>query len=300
MKSPEATTEPIPPESVPLARTLPEEPGPNEPRPAGPRVPAVPAVSLRALVWPGPLVGLRSITFGVVTGALAFASTCAGLFLRGPTRKRLERWTTQRTMRMGARLFGLEIVSVGSPPSTSERPWLVVANHRSGLDTLVVRQFLHGRSLAKSRVATWPVLGAIVRSHGTVFVDRSGAGSRVAAIRGIRTALAEGDNVIVFPEGMTAAGDDVHPFFRGAFAAARGYPVLCVGIAMPTGTEYIREEPMPMHLWKLLWRTRLRVGVAVGEVYQGPDDSAAAAVEARRRTTVLVSKARCALESREH
>ncbi len=202
-------------------------------------------------------------------------------------------------LRLALRLFGVKQVTVGQPPAPGHEPLLVVANHRTGLDTAIVESFVDARSLSKDRVLGWPVFGRIARARGTLFVNRERAGSRVAALRGIASALEGGASVIVFPEGMTRAGDEVGPFQHGSFAAARGRQVLCMGLAYPAGFEYLRKETMPMHLWKLLWRGWIPVSIAIGEPFIPSVDSRATAEEARRRTTVLVDAARAALESHE-
>ncbi len=241
-------------------------------------------------------MGLRFLLF--VFGSSFWLLICGvfRLLSPAPTRQRVFAHAMRRIIRLGARLYGLRVIAVGEAPAPESAPLLIVSNHRSGLDTLVIRQILSGRSLAKSRVANWPLFGALFRAGGTVFVDRANAGSRVAAIRSITTALDEGANVIVFPEGMTVAGDEVRPFFRGAFHAARGRRVLCLGLAFPPGTEFTREEPMPVYLWKLLWRGSLPVAIAIGEPYQNPRDPAEAALTARRRTVALVARARHTLD----
>jgi 1-acyl-sn-glycerol-3-phosphate acyltransferase len=173
-----------------------------------------------------------------------------------------------------------------------------VSNHRTGLDTVALHQALEGRSLAMGGVAGWPVIGRFARAQGTLFVDRGSGGSRVAAIRGVRAVLEQGTNVFVFPEGMMFPGDEVRPFFRGAFAAAVGRPVLCVGLAWPPGIEYLHDEPMPIHLFRLLWRVRIPVCCAIGEPFVASEDAAATAREAQRRTLALVARARAEFDAR--
>ncbi len=203
------------------------------------------------------------------------------------------------SVRAGYRLYGFDSAMVGTPPSADDGPLLVVANHRTGMDTAVIENLVNARSLSKDRVSRWPLFGRLARARGTVFLNKEGAGSRVSAVRSIGAALDGGASVIVFPEGVIEPGDEVRPFHRGAFAAARGRQVVCIGLAYPPSFEWLKKEPMPVHLWSLLWRGRIPVGVAIGEPFVVPPQSREAAREAHRRTSALVVVARDALNARE-
>jgi 1-acyl-sn-glycerol-3-phosphate acyltransferase len=99
-----------------------------------------------------------------------------------------------------------------------------------------------------------------------VFVDRDDRKSGAAAIRRLRRLLREGRTVIVFPEGTTQRGDEVHPFHAGGFVAARGLDVevVPVGLAYPEGTEWFGDT-FGAHAAKLASRPRTEVRVCIGE-----------------------------------
>ncbi len=195
-------------------------------------------------------------------------------------------------------LWGFEPAVVGAPPPADTGPLLIVANHKMGMDTAVVERYVRARSLGKDRVSRWPIFGRLARARGTVFINKEGGGSRASALRSIEAVLRGGDRMIVFPEGLMQPGDEVAPFHRGSFSAAKGFEVLCIGLAYPPGLEWRKLEPMPAHMWKLLWRGRIPVGVAIGEPMTIVDDAAEAAAEAHRVTSELVVQARAALEAR--
>ncbi len=92
--------------------------------------------------------------------------------------------------------------------------------------------------VSRADLAGWPLIGFAARSVGTVFVDRADAASGASALRSMRTHLAAGSSVIVFPEGTTFPDDEVRPFQPGAFVAAAraGVDVLPVGLAYETGS----------------------------------------------------------------
>ncbi len=269
----------------------------DTPSPHAPKVPLAPKNfgSVSALIWPGPLVALRSLLFILVSIGLVLLASFRMLLAPATERRNVLEYTLHQGLALGRALYGLELHQFGQAAEGLDQPMLIVANHRTGLDTVVLHQALEGRSLAMDGVATWPLFNRLARAQGTLFVNRGSAGSRVAAIRGLRATLQQGHNVMVFPEGMMFPGDAVRPYFGGAFAAAKGYPVLCVGLAWPFGIEYLHDEPMPI---RLLWRVRIPVCSVIGEPFVAGDDPRATAAEAQRRTTALVERARAEFDAR--
>ena len=167
-------------------------------------------------------------------------------------------------------LFDVETVILGPvPPPTQrgERGRLVVSNHRSAIDIGVLLATFGGTMVSRSDLAGWPIVGAAARAVGTVFVDRANAESGAATIRAIQKRLDEGRTIILFPEGTTFDGDEVRPFFGGAFiAAARaGAEILPVGLAYPraSGAAFVNET-FPQHLARMSRSTETRMVVAVG------------------------------------
>ncbi len=68
------------------------------------------------------------------------------------------------------RTLGIRHRVLGRVP---ERRALLVANHVSWIDTLVVLADTPARMLAKQEVRDWPIIGRLARPLGTVFVDRA-------------------------------------------------------------------------------------------------------------------------------
>ncbi|HVE49935.1 MAG TPA: lysophospholipid acyltransferase family protein [Casimicrobiaceae bacterium] len=89
---------------------------------------------------------------------------------------------------------------------------LIVANHVSWLDIFVIDAQHPARFVAKSELASWPLMGRLIRGAGTIFVSRERRHDtrRVNALAA--QALASGDVVAVFPEGTTTLGDTLLKF----------------------------------------------------------------------------------------
>ncbi len=167
-------------------------------------------------------------------------------------------------------LFGVELTLVGAA-APKGGPFLVVANHRSPLDILVCIHLAGGVVLSHQGVAKIPVVGGAARATDTIFVDRNDQRSGAKAIRAMRRRLREGLNVIAFPEGTTFAGDEVRPFKRGAFSAAKGLDVqvLPIGIAYEPGCEFV-DESFTQHLTRMSRRRRTRVWACIGDPMSVP------------------------------
>lgn len=135
--------------------------------------------------------------------------------------------------RVVCKLIGFHVVARGAPISPA-RPTLFVSNHASYLDIIVLGSLLESCFVAKAEVAGWPGFGFLARIARTVFVDRKrGATARERDQIGRR--LAEGDSLILFPEGTSDDGNRVLPFKSSLFAVAeadgRLLPVQPVSLA---------------------------------------------------------------------
>jgi 1-acyl-sn-glycerol-3-phosphate acyltransferase len=176
----------------------------------------------------------------------------------------------------------------------TNRPKLVVANHRAALDIGVLLTQLDAAFLSRSDLAEWPLLGRLARHANTVFVDRASETSGANAIRAIRRHLAAGESVVVFPEGTTFRGDEVQTFKPGAFVAARGLDVdvVPVGLAYPHGVEYVGVD-FVTHLRTVASRPRTDVSVVVGTPFHASSGKTAQLAErAQNEVGELVRRAR--------
>lgn len=106
----------------------------------------------------------------------------------------------------------------GRPPAGGA---LVVANHVSWTDILVLGSTAPLCFLAKSEVAAWPLLGAAVRAHGTLFVARRRTRRLLQVNRDMAEAMRDGRPVVLFAEGTTGNGTRLEKFHSGHFDAAR-------------------------------------------------------------------------------
>jgi 1-acyl-sn-glycerol-3-phosphate acyltransferase len=100
-------------------------------------------------------------------------------------------------------------------------PVLLVSNHVSWLDIVVIGGFAPLSFVAKSEVAGWPVIGTLARLHRSIFVDRMRRSATADIARIIGHRLVAGDRIVLFAEGTTGDGNRVLPFRPALLSSVR-------------------------------------------------------------------------------
>lgn len=149
---------------------------------------------------------LRNLTSGLGTGERARARRLAN-----------RRVTMRRWCAGVCRALAVRVEVRGEPP---REPGLMVCNHLGYLDIPVLGAHANTIFVSKSEVADWPVIGPLATLGGTIYVERAAKRKLPAVNEQIRSALASGEGVVVFPEGTSSGGDDVLPFRPSLLAPA--------------------------------------------------------------------------------
>lgn len=126
------------------------------------------------------------------------------------------------------RAFGVRLIVHGDREfQPSGRGALVVNNHISWLDSVVINAVRPMRALAKKEIADWPVLGGLVARGGSIFLDRERLSTLPATMAVLADSLRSGSLVSVMPEGTTWCGLASGRFTTATFQAAidGGVPV---------------------------------------------------------------------------
>lgn len=126
-------------------------------------------------------------------------------------------------------LHGVRTEVHGSAP---RGPAVLVANHVSYFDPLIIASAVPCSAIAKREVLSWPCIGELCRRLGVLFVRRGDPSSGARVLREALRLLDAGVSVLVFPEGTTTRGGSVLPFKAGAFGAALLADVPVVPIAL--------------------------------------------------------------------
>ena len=122
--------------------------------------------------------------------------------------------------RVFLRLFSVRVTQSGTPPAPGEAA-LVLANHVSWLDIVVIGSLRPLSFVAKSEIAGWPVIGTLARLQRTVFIDRARRGATATVNSMIGERVAAGELVVLFAEGTTGDGLRLLPFRSSLVGAAR-------------------------------------------------------------------------------
>jgi 1-acyl-sn-glycerol-3-phosphate acyltransferase len=180
----------------------------------------------------------------------------------------------QRYHRFLCRLFGIRLRVIGTP--VQGQGVLMVANHTSWLDILVLSAASRVSFVAKSEVQSWPFFSTLANLQETLYVDRNRRSQTAEARDLIRDRLKAGDALVLFPEGTSNDGNRVLPFKSALMGAAESelgcdaagnvehVPVQPVSVAyvgvhgMPMGREYrplyawYGDMELVPHLWEAL------------------------------------------------
>ena len=149
--------------------------------------------------------------------------------LRSNTRHAVRRWFACLV-----RAFGVRIEVHGDPKfqATPGRGVLVVSNHVSWLDSLVLDAVQPMAMVAKSDIKGWPLLGGLISAAGSVFIDRERLTRLPETVSDLTEALRAGLAIGTNPEGTTWCGISSGRFRPALLQAAldAGVPVRPVAL----------------------------------------------------------------------
>ena len=143
--------------------------------------------------------------------------------------------------RFVASLFGIRIRLLGEP--IQKRGTLLLANHTGWLDIVIFSAVMPLSFVAKSEVADWPFFGTLAKLQRTVFVARARRSETGQVRDTIRERLANGETLVLFPEGTSSDGNAVLPFKSALLGAAAGETGM---IVQPVSTAYTGIHGIPM------------------------------------------------------
>jgi 1-acyl-sn-glycerol-3-phosphate acyltransferase len=166
-------------------------------------------------------------------------------------------------------------VNASGPVPTSG---LLVSNHLSYLDILVLGSLAPSVFVAKREIKSWPVFGWLTSLSGSVYVNREKRTHTGRAAEEIEAALHSGVLVILFAEGTSSAGKTVLPFKSALLEPATRHPhSLSVGLIQyeiddgDVGEEvcYWKDMTLVTHLINLLSKRSVRASVKLAPLHKG-------------------------------
>jgi 1-acyl-sn-glycerol-3-phosphate acyltransferase len=161
----------------------------------------------------------------------------------------------------------------GQPCATG--PMLLVANHISFLDILVMHATRYCRFVSKADVMHWPLIGTLATGGGTIYIERNSRRDALRVVHHVAESLKRGEVVAVFPEGTTSEGVELLPFHANLIQAAVSANAPAQPVALnfiDTNTRalsrtpcYVGDDTLLGSLWRTLAGPPLTAVVRYGE-----------------------------------
>ena len=171
-------------------------------------------------------------------------------------------------------VLGIALQVRGTPVALG--PALLVSNHISWLDIVVLHASRHCRFVSKSEVRRWPLIGALASAAGTLFIERASRRDAMRVVHDMSDSLKRGDVLAVFPEGTTGDGLQVLPFHANLLqaavsAAAPVQPVALKFVTVAGGQRslapcYVGDDTLVGSLWRTLSSEPIVAVVHYGEL----------------------------------
>lgn len=168
---------------------------------------------------------------------------------------------------------GIELAVRGLP--VVQGPALLVANHLSWLDIVVLHASRYCRFVSKADIKHWPLVGTLASGAGTLYIERESRRDAHRVVHHMVERLQLGEVLAVFPEGTTGDGTAMKPFHANLLQAAISadapvQPVALRFVDADTGQtsfapRYIDDDSIFVSIWETLCVTHLRAEVTFGE-----------------------------------
>jgi lyso-ornithine lipid O-acyltransferase len=154
--------------------------------------------------------------------------------LKLPTR----RWIPLLFHRAVLRIINLRVTVVGKP--STDRPMIILSNHVSWLDIMVLGSLMPLSFIAKSEVVDWPLFGLMAKLQRSIFVDRNRRSDTSKTNSEIAERLEEGDAIVLFAESTTSDGSRLLPFRSALVGAAKD------AILTDSATTHVCLQPVAL------------------------------------------------------
>lgn len=181
---------------------------------------------------------------------------------------RVQAWALRMLQIIGV---GLEVR--GQAPAAG--PLLLVSNHISWLDILVIHAARHCRFVSKSELKHWPLIGTLATGAGTLYIERESRRDAMRVVHHMAERLRAGDILAVFPEGTTSDGVSLLPFHANLVQAAVSADAHALPLALrfvdratrqaSLAPVYIGDDSLVGSIWRTLTGPPLDAVVSFGE-----------------------------------
>ena len=220
----------------------------------------------------------RAVALGLALALGVLRFWC--LRLRGPLSMEQRALWVQQTCLAILNGAGIRYHVEGQPPTHG----LVVSNHLSYLDVLILSAAMPCFFVAKMEIDGWPFFGKAARTGGTIFLDRSSLASAMTVADQMTERLKLPVPVLLFPEGTSTDGQMLR------FHSRLIDPATTAGVEITTAAiRYVLEDGTPErelcwfgddaflpHLMKVMCVAGFSARVRFGQPHVYPDRRVAA------------------------
>ena len=169
-------------------------------------------------------------------------------------------------------VLAIKLTVHGRPPDAG--PVLLVANHISWLDIVVMHAARHCRFVAKADLKHWPLISTLATGAGTLYIEREKRRDAMRVVHHMAQSLRAGDVVAVFPEGTTSDGQSLLPFHANLIQAAISAQAPAQPVALqfldrasrqPSfAPSYVGDDTLIGSIWRTLTAPTLAAVVTFG------------------------------------
>uniref|UniRef100_A0A8C3URF7 1-acyl-sn-glycerol-3-phosphate acyltransferase n=1 Tax=Catharus ustulatus TaxID=91951 RepID=A0A8C3URF7_CATUS len=142
-------------------------------------------------------------------------------------------------------IFGIQIVVKGKENLRTKKPFVLVLNHQTSLDILVMLEVLPRRCapIAKKEILYMGTFGLACWLAGVIFIDRKRREESIDTLTEVAHSLHK-DNlrVLIFPEGTRNHGGSMLPFKRGAFQLAVKAQVPIIPVVLSSYNSFYNQK----------------------------------------------------------
>jgi lyso-ornithine lipid O-acyltransferase len=165
--------------------------------------------------------------------------------------------------------LGVKLSQEGQIP---DYPCIILSNHRSYIDPILMLCHVDAYPVAKAELANWPIIGKGAKMAGILYLRRENIKSRAGTLQRIHEIIDAGFSVIIFPEGTTSALSGTLPFKRGVFqlGAKTGIPIVPVALSFQHKADFwVGKESFLSHAGRRFKEKEIHVSVHYGPIIQG-------------------------------
>lgn len=151
-------------------------------------------------------------------------------------------------------LSGCRIIVENATRLRQTKPMIYVANHFSYTDALILFSILPPGTLfiVKKELLKVPMVSSALKKLGFIPVDRWDFSQNIEDTKQMNTALANGNSIMIYPEGTFTYASGLRPFKAGAFQLSVDTKTAICPVALKNTRKLLRDGSILLSPTKIL------------------------------------------------